>query len=166
MNLFAKQGIQAKVVRLRCLEFLPTYKVNKNPQHDAFSTSESVCRPSLDVELRTDIGYVYLSLPRCFRGLITIHPSACRENREKITLSPGLEECAALLSDVKGSRVYFVGHRPRAWMSWRNDDVKGEAATAGEGRFPDEPLDTVTVVHWTTAVRIRWDGELEPEFPE
>ena len=78
-----------------------------------------------------------------------------------------LEERAALLSDVKGSRVYFVGDRPRAWMEWRaNNDVQGERATAADGRFPDEPLDTVTVVHWTTAVRIRWDGELELEFPE
>ena len=73
-----------------------------------------------------------------------------------------------MLSDVKGSRVYFVGHRPRAWMSWcaSGDGVKeGEKATAGEGRFPDEPLDTVTVTRWS-AVRIRWDGELKPEFPE
>ena len=165
MYLFARQGIQAKVVRLRCLEIFLTDKVNENAQHDAFSTSESACRPSLDIKLHTDIGYVYLSLPRCFRGPITIQPSGCRENRENITLSPALEERAALLSDVNGSRVYFVGDRPRAWMSWCNDDVKeGETATAGESRFPDEPLDTVNVVHWTSAVRIRWDGELEPEF--
>ena len=98
-------------------------------------------------------------MPRCFRGLITIKPS-----RDGIALSPALEDRAALLSDVKAARVYFVGDRPPAWMSWRDEDNEGEGATAGVGKSPDEPLDKITVTGWTSAVQIRWDGE--PELSE
>ena len=140
-----------------------------NAQHDAFSASANECRPSLDIEFQAQHGSVYPLLPRFFRGLIVIQPSASRyqQNLENITLSPALEESAVLLSDVHGARVYLVGDRPRAWMSWPDDDDKeGEESAARPGRFPEEPFDTFTVSHWTSNLRIRWDGELEPEFPE
>jgi hypothetical protein len=126
-------------------------------QHDAFSASgEGEFRPSLDIELCAHYGDVSLSLPRCFRGLITV--------REDITLSPALEEHAALLSDVQGMRVYFVGDRPRSWMSWGDDDDKeGEEAAAGTGRDPEEPLDKLFASGWNSALQIYWDGE--PGFP-
>ena len=76
-----------------------------------------------------------------------------------------------LLSDVNGARVYLVGGRPRAWMSWPDDNNKfkeGKECTADSdpSRFPEEPFDTFTVNYCTSNLRIRWDGELEPEFPE
>ena len=156
MNLYCDDGdIRAKVVRLCCPEFVLKNKVNENAQHDAFSSSESGSRPSLDITAWAFVGGVYLSLPRCFRGLISI-----RHSREGITLSPALEQCTALLSDVKAARVYFVGDRPRDWLSWRDpDDNEGEEATAGAGGFSDEPLDKITVSRWTSTVQIRWDGE-------
>ena len=144
--------------------------MNENAQHDAFSSSESGNRPSLNIKAWATIGGVYLSLPRCFRGLITIQPS-----REGIVLSPALGERAALLTDVKAARVYFVGDRPRAWLSscddndeegeddGEDDDKEGEKATVGMGRSPEEPLDKIIVTSWTSAVQIRWEGE--PELP-
>ena len=138
----------------------------KNAQHDAFSASANEYRPSLDIEFQAQYGSVYLLLPRFFRGLIVIQPSRYQQNIENITLSPALEESAVLLSDVHGARVYLVGDRPRAWMSWPDDDDKeGEESAARPRRFLEEPFDTFTVSQWTSTLRIRWDGELEPEFP-
>ncbi|KAN0134717.1 hypothetical protein V8E53_007502 [Lactarius tabidus] len=119
--------------------------------HDAFSASESKRRPSLDIILHAHLA-VSLSLPRFFRGLITIQPS-----RQGITLSPALEERTALLSDVPGARVYFVGNRPRSWM------LSKEEAAAIAGSDSDEPLDKMFVASWSSAVQIYWDGE--PGFP-
>ncbi|KAN0134722.1 hypothetical protein V8E53_007507 [Lactarius tabidus] len=119
--------------------------------HDAFFASESERRPSLDIHIRAH-GGISLSLPCFFRGLITIRPS-----REAITLSPALEERAALLSDVTGARVYFVGNRPRSWM------LSKEEAAAGAGSDSDEPLDRLSVGSWSSALQIYWDGE--PGFP-
>ena len=170
MKLHSDDGnIQAKIVRLRCPIFLVKVKVNENAQHDAFSSGKNECRPSLDIDFKTKHGSVYLLLPRFFRGLIStrIQPSPYRPNVENITLSPALEKSAMLLSDVNGARVYLVGDRPRAWMSWPDDnDKKGVERAADSNTFPEEPFDTFTVSHCTSNLRIRWDGELEPEFPD
>jgi hypothetical protein len=131
--------------------------VNKNAQHDAFSRSESEQRPSLDIKLcASDGGDVALSLPRFFRGLITI-----KSPQEKIEFSPAFEERTALLSDGEGIRVYFVGNRPRSWMLWSDegDKKEGEEGPACSGIYPEEPLDTVSVDSRDSAVQIRWDGE-------
>jgi hypothetical protein len=71
----------------------------------------------------------------------------------------------ALLSDVQGVRVYFVGDRPRSWMSWHaNEDNKdGEEAATGSGRDSEEPLDKLFVSGWNSALQISWDGE--PRLP-
>jgi hypothetical protein len=158
MKLLSDSSIDAKVVRLHCSEFLLKNEGN-NAQHDAFSASESEHRPSFDILLRAHQG-ASLSLPRFFRGLITIQPS-----QEGITLSPALEERTALLSDVQDTRVYFVGKRPRSWMLWRaNGDGKGgDEAAAGAGRDSEEPLDNLSVGIWKSALQIYWDGE--PGFP-
>ena len=149
--------VQVKVVRWHSPEFL--LKNNEYAQNDAFSASENECRPFLDIVLWTMGGGVYLSLPRYFHGLITIQPSSDRVNLENISLSRALEERAAPLSDVNGARAYFIGDRPDAWMSWCDDNNQ-------EGDVPERPFDTLTVSHWSSALRIRWDGELEPAFPE
>ncbi|KAI9440694.1 hypothetical protein H4582DRAFT_1488557 [Lactarius indigo] len=125
--------------------------------HDVFSDTDSEHRPSFDIDLLANYGDISLSLPRCFRGPITI-----RSSHERIAFSPALEERSAPLSDVQGIRVYFVGDRPRSGQ-WRSDDVEERGEDAGAGGFPDEPLDELFVGGWHTSVRINWDGE--PELP-
>jgi len=103
--------------------------------------------------MHANYGDVSVSLPRRFHGHITI-----RTSDERIAFSPALKECTALLSDVPGSRVYFVGDRPRggAGGTQQNDD---------EGETPlveDEPVDELSVGGKYTSVRINWDGEEEP----
>ncbi|KAH9027188.1 hypothetical protein EDB84DRAFT_1401138 [Lactarius hengduanensis] len=123
--------------------------------HDVFSDTESEQRPSFDIDLLANYGDISLSLPRCFRGPITI-----RTSHERIAFSPALEERSAPLSDDQGIRVYFVGDRPRSGQ-WRSDDVE---ENAGAGGFPEEPLDELFVGGWHMSVRINWDGE--PELPQ
>lgn len=129
--------------------------------HDTFSVGESEHRPSIEIEILANYGNVSLSLPRCFRGPITI-----RSSHERIAFSPALEERTAPLSDVQGVRVYFVGDRPVSgrWRSDDDDDSREGEEDAGVDRDPEEPLDALSVVGWHTSVRIRWDGE--PELPE
>ncbi|KAI9440693.1 hypothetical protein H4582DRAFT_1488374 [Lactarius indigo] len=121
--------------------------------HDVFSDDGSEHRPSFDIDLRAN-GDTSLSLPRCFRGPITINTS-----HERIAFSAALEERTAPVSDVKGVRVYFVGDRPRSGP-WGGDNDK-----QAEGASPEEPLDVLFVGGWyNTSVRINWDGE--PELPQ
>lgn len=102
------------------------------------------------MELYANNGDVSLSLPRCFRGPITI-----RTTHEEIALSPALEECTALLLDAQGTRAYFVGDRPRRGEWGRgNEDNDGEKV--------EEPLDKVYIGGKHTGVRISWVGEEEP----
>jgi hypothetical protein len=140
----------------------PQNKVNNNAQHDAFSASESERRPAFDINLRAS-QQVSLSLPHCFRGLITI--THINPSQQVITLSPALEKLMTLLSDVQGTLVYLVGKRPRSWMLWRadGDSKEGDEAAAGVGRDSEEPLDKLLVNSWSSALQIYWDGE--PGFP-
>jgi hypothetical protein len=125
--------------------------------HNAFSEREP--RPSLHLDLRSTYGDISLSLPRCFRGPMKIHTS-----HDRIAFSPAFEERMALLSDVKGVRVYFVGDRPRSgkWRGGNNAEEGGE--DAGAGGSPEEPLDELSVGGWHSSVRIRWDGEPELRY--
>jgi len=118
-------------------------------RQNAPSSRISVGRPCLDIELRADYGDVFVTLPHSFRGLITI-----RTGDERITLSPGLAECTALLLDVPGVREYFVGER-RPKGSQVGDRV-------GKDDTPEEPLDSLMVRGKFTSVRINWDGESDP----
>ena len=103
--------------------------------------------------MHANYGDVSVSLPRHFHGHITI-----RTSDERIAFSPALKDCTALLSDVPGSRVYFVGDRPRggAGGMQQNDD-EGETLLV-----EDEPVDELSVGGKYTSVRINWDGEEEP----
>ena len=109
--------------------------------------------PFLDIELRANYGDVYVSLPRCFRGPITI-----RTGDDRIALSPALEEHTALISDVPGVRVYFVGDRPRAGK-WGNDGDNSNNSD-GDGTMEDS-LDELSVSGRYSSVRINWNGEEE-----
>jgi hypothetical protein len=87
---------------------------------------------------------------------MTIHTS-----HERIAFSPALEERMALLSDVKGVRVYFVGDRPRSGKWCGGNEAKEGGEDAGPGGSLEEPLDKLSVDGWHSSVRIRWDGEPE-----
>jgi hypothetical protein len=101
------------------------------------------------MELRANYGDIYVSLPRCFRGPITI-----RTGDDRIAFSPALEERTALISDVPGVRVYFVGNRPRSGK-WGSGDY------GDSGETVEDLLDEVTVDGRYTSVRINCDGEDE-----
>ena len=98
------------------------------------------------MKLCANYGDVYISLPRCFRGPITV-----RTGDHRITFSPAFAKRAALMSDVSGVRVYFVGDRPHGGK-WGDGD-NGERA--------EEPLDELMVDGRYSSVRINWDGEEE-----
>ena len=98
--------------------------------------------------LRANYGDISLSLPRCFRGPITI-----RTGDERIDFSPALGEYASLISDVPGIRVYFVGTRPRSGK-WGNGGEDNSESI-------EDSLDELTVDGRYTSVRINWDGEDE-----
>jgi len=127
--------------------------------HNAFSGGEGERRPSLDIGVRAKSGDVSLSLPRCFRGLIRVKCS-----HQDISFSPAFKKRTALLSEDKNVCVYFVGDRPRSWTN-------GEEGT-GAGRYPEEPLDKLSVVGlqkgWVQGrcplVWIRYDGESGSTF--
>jgi len=121
--------------------------------HDPSSPDgNSRARPSLDIELHANYGDISVSLPRCFRGPITI-----RTGDERVAFSPALEECTALLSDVRGVQVYFVGDRPFKGK-W---GIHNENRDDGRGYSLDEPLDELSAGGRYTSVRINWDGEEE-----
>jgi hypothetical protein len=104
------------------------------------------------MELRANHGDVYLSLPRCFRGPITI-----RTRDDRIAFSPAFGKRTALISDVSGDRVYFVGDRPRGGR-WRNGHNGDNSETV------EDLLDQISIDGKYTSVRIRWDGEEEVPF--
>jgi hypothetical protein len=79
--------------------------------------------------MHANYGDVLVSLPRRFRGHITI-----RTSHERIAFSPALNECTALLSDAPSSRVYFVGDRPRGGAGGTG---RGDETPLAE----DEPVD-------------------------
>ena len=97
------------------------------------------------MELRSNHGDVYVSLPRCFRGPITI-----RTRDDRIAFSHAVKERTTLISDISGIRVYFVGDRPRG--KWNTGD-------SGE-----DLSDEIFVDGRYTSVRINWDGDEEVPF--
>ena len=127
--------VYVKLVRLLSASSKIYSQYQKKPQHDVFSRNEP--RPSLHLDLSSHYGDISLSLPRGFRGPMKVHTVT---THDRIAFSPAFTERMALLSDVDGVRVYFVGDRPES---------------------PEEPLDELSVGGWHSSVRIRWDGEPE-----
>jgi hypothetical protein len=101
------------------------------------------------MELRSEFGDVYISLPCCFRGPITI-----RTGDDRIAFSPALGKRTALITDVQGVRVYFVGDRPRG----------GKWGVGGNDGTVEDLLDEISVDGRHTSVRVNWDGEEEMPF--
>lgn len=117
-------------------------------QHDLlFPDGSGRALPFLDLELRANFGDIYVSLPRSFRGPITI-----RTLDDRIAFSPALKVRTALVSDVSGIRVYFIGDRPRGGK-W------GNCSNSKNGE--EDLLDEISVNGRFTSVRINWDGEEE-----
>ena len=122
-------------------------------QHDPYpSNGERGPRPSLTIVLRASFGGISFSIPRCFRGPVTIWTTHGR-----IAFSPDLEKSMALLSDVNGVRVYFVGKRPLTgkWHSGEENNATGRE---------EDSLDELSIGGMHTSVRMNWVGE--PELPE
>jgi hypothetical protein len=118
-------------------------------QHEPSSKDKNNghARPTLDIELRAFYGDVSLSLPRSFRGPITI-----RTGDDRIAFSPAFAERVVLLSKVSlaGVRTYFVGDRPEGGK-WGYGDTSDKT--------DDNLLDSITVYGKYTCTRINLDGE-------
>ncbi|KAI9511395.1 hypothetical protein F5148DRAFT_344641 [Russula earlei] len=110
-------------------------------------------RPSLDIDLRADHGDVFVSLPHCFQGSITI-----RTGDERVALSPSFKKSAAPLLDVPGILQYFVGDLERG---------RGPGSSSGNkdgNDDPEFPFDKLLISGKFTSVRINWEGE--KDLPE
>jgi hypothetical protein len=119
-------------------------------QHDPLLPHESTrTLPFLDMEMCANFGDIYVSLPRCFRGPITI-----RTRDHRIDFSPALKERTALVSDIAGILVYFVGDRPRSGK-W------GKPSGSDNGETVEDSFDKLLVGGRFSSVRINWDGEEE-----
>jgi len=131
----------------------------RNEQHDpSYPDGNSHARPSVNIETFSWHTDVSVSLPRCFRGTITILTS-----HERIAFSPDLAECTVPLMDIPKGRVYLVGGP--GCKGKRQDDIEGYS---DKGRFSswcsEEPRDSLIVDGVTSSLRINWVGE--EELPE
>ena len=64
-------------------------------------------RPFLSIDVRAHNGGVSITIPRSFRGQLTLHT-----DNGWVQLSSALAPRAAALSTVDGTRTFFVGERP------------------------------------------------------
>jgi hypothetical protein len=76
-------------------------------------------RPFLSIEVRAHNGSVTITIPRSFRGQLTLHTDNGRVN-----LSSSLAPRAATLSSHDGTHTYFVGERPSCgiWHTGGSED--------------------------------------------
>jgi hypothetical protein len=119
-------------------------------------------RPNLDIEICANSGDVSVSLPRCFRGEITIRASS-----ERVAFSPALGACTAQLLDIPEERVFFVRDELCEGGEWRNGNSnsdEGSDGSKGQGRSPEEPQDALLVHGGYRNVRLNWIGE--EDLPE
>jgi hypothetical protein len=99
-------------------------------------------RPFLSVDVRAHNGSISISIPRSFRGQLTLHTdNGC------VQLSSALAPRAAALSNVDGTRTFFVGERP-----------SGGKWHTGAGR-DDEEVDEVMGWSKNGSVRVSYDDE-------
>jgi len=99
-------------------------------------------RPFLQLEARAHNGSVTISIPRSFRGQLTLHT-----HNGRVMLSSALASRAAMLSGINGTHTYFVGERP--------GDDKWRTGTSGEGEEVDE------AVGWSKngSIKVSYDDE-------
>lgn len=122
------------------LEFLSHNGAIKALVHVHPSMAEP--RPFLHIEARGHNGSVTISIPRCFRGQLTLHT-----HNGRVQLSSALAPRAAMLSGLNGTHTYFVGERP--------SDDKWRTGTSGEGEEVDE------AIGWSKngSVKVSYDDE-------
>ncbi|KAF8268540.1 hypothetical protein EI94DRAFT_1727505 [Lactarius quietus] len=122
------------------LEFLSHNDAVKALVHVHASMAEP--RPFLQIEARSHNGSVAISIPRSFRGQLTL----CTHNG-RVHLSSALAPRAAKLSGLKKSYTYFVGERP--------SDDKWRTGASGEGEEVDE------AIGWSKngSVKVSYDDE-------
>ena len=122
---------------------------------------KSAARPNLDIEICVNWGDISVSLPRCFRGEITIRDG------DHVTFSPALGACTAPLLDIPEERVFFVrdelcegGKRPNGNS---NSDEDG-GGSKSQGRTQEEPQDALLIHGVHMNVQLNWIGE--EDLPE
>lgn len=126
-------------------------------------------RPNLDVEICASHGDVSISLPRCFRGEITI-----RSTHDRISFSPSFGSYAAPLLDIPEERVYFVrdelcegGGGTEQRRRSLGEAAQGTTSSKYDGQSgvrEEESLDALLVHGEHRSVRINWVGE--EDLPE
>jgi hypothetical protein len=99
-------------------------------------------RPLLSVNVRAHNGAIFITIPRSFRGQLTLHTdNGC------VNLSSALAPQAAVLSNLDGTRTYFVGERP-----------SGGKWYTGAGKDGEE-VDEVMGWSKNGSVRVSYDDE-------
>src|SRR5713226_6946337 len=104
-------------------------------------------RPFLNIEVKGHNGSITTTIPRSFRGQLTLHT-----DNGRVYLSPALAPHASSLSTVNGTHTYFVGQRPSngKWHtggSEDGDEVDGLIASSKNGSirvsYDDEDVSTI-----------------------
>ena len=88
-------------------------------QHLHPSTVEP--RPFLNIDVKAHNGSVAITIPRSFRGQLTLH-----SDNGRVHLSSALAPRAATLSSLNGTHTYFVGERPSGGMWHTGGSEDGE----------------------------------------
>ncbi|KAA1473131.1 hypothetical protein DENSPDRAFT_839558 [Dentipellis sp. KUC8613] len=113
-------------------------------------------RPLLSIVAKSSHGAVTLKLPRSFHGQLVLYTVQGR-----VKLSPELERRMAILSEVDGTRAWFVGPRPQKWrttIQLDGSDVEPQSI-AKEGELVDEAY----AGSMFGVVKVQYDDEVEPE---
>jgi hypothetical protein len=99
-------------------------------------------RPFLSIDIRSHNGSIAVTIPRSFRGQLTL-----RTENGRVHLSSALAPCAATLSTLDGTHTIFVGERPSGG--------KWHTGTDKDGEEVDE------VVGWSKngSVKVSYDDE-------
>jgi hypothetical protein len=98
--------------------------------------------PFLSIDARARNGAVTITIPRSFRGQLTLHT-----DNGRVHLSSALAPRAAALSNLDGTHTFFVGERP--------SDGKWHTGPGRDGEEVDE------VVGWSKngSVKVSYDDE-------
>jgi hypothetical protein len=99
-------------------------------------------RPFLNIAARAHNGAITVTIPRSFRGQMTLHT-----DNGRVHLSPTLAPRAASLSVLNGTHTYFVGERPS----------NGKWHT-GESEDGDE-VDGLNALSKNGSIRVSYDDE-------
>ncbi|TFY60175.1 hypothetical protein EVG20_g7516 [Dentipellis fragilis] len=112
-------------------------------------------RPLLSIVAKSSHGVVTLKLPRSFHGQLILY------TMWRVRLSPELERRAATVSEVDGTRVYFIGSRPQKWRTTIQLDGTDNdpESTTEDGELVDEAYAGSAF----GVVKVGYDDEVEPE---